>query len=124
MDGSVRNDFTVIGIDRLLVVDFPIAYVDAVRLGRGSFTCPTLSGWFSRGYRAQLFDPAAGQCAVVPWTPEFDIFELKNVAAQGIISPDRRVATYFSFSRVPGLLTARHARLLDLLVPHLHQSYV
>ena len=122
--GSVRNDFTDIAIDRLLVVDFPIAYVDAVRLSRGTFTCPTLNSWFCHGHRAQLFDPAAGQGSVVPWTPEFDRFELKNVAAHGVISPDRRTATYFSFSRVPGLLTARHARLLDLLVPHLHQSYV
>ena len=122
--GSVRNDFTDIGIDRLLAVDFPIAYVDAVRLGRGSFTCPTLNSWFSRGYRAQLFDPAAGQGAVVPWTPEFDRFELKNVAAHGVISPDRRTATYFSFSRVPGPLNKRHAWLLELIVPHLHRAYV
>ena len=98
--GSVRNDFTEIGIDRLLAVDFPLAYVDAVRRSKGSFVCPTLNNWFNRAYRPQLFDPVDEKGSSSLWTAEFNRFELKNVAAHGITASDRRSATYFSFSRV------------------------
>ena len=121
--GKVRNDFTEIAINGLLAVDFPISYVEEVRLSRGTFTCPTLNGWFGRRFRPQLFDPAAGQGAEMPWAQEFDKFELKNVAAHGVIATDHRSATYFSFSRIPGALSDRHIMLLELLVPHLHQTY-
>jgi LuxR family transcriptional regulator, quorum-sensing system regulator CviR len=122
--GRVRNDFTEIGIDRLLVVDFPIAYVDAVRRCRGSFACPTLNSWFNHAYDPQLFDPTGETGSSSAWAADFERFELKNVAAHGVVAPDRRSATYFSFSRVPGSLNDRHAYLLELVVPHLHQAYI
>ncbi len=122
--GSVRNDFTEVAIDRLLTVDFPIAYVGRVKKNKGSFTCPTLNSWFRNGYRPQLFEPTSGKGGAIPWTPEFNEFELRNVAAHGVISSDRRTATYFSFSQIPGPLTERHKGLLELLAPHLHQAYV
>ncbi len=46
--------------------------------------------------------------------------ELNNIAAHGMTSEDGDVLSFFSFSRVPGQLGARHAYLLQLLVPHLH----
>lgn len=121
--GMVRHDFTEIAIDGLLAVDFSIAYVDEVRSSHGAFMCPTLNAWFSRGYHAQFFDPIDERGSTHPWTTEFDKFALRNVAAHGVISADHRRASYFSFSRVPGPLNARHALLLEMLVPHLHQAY-
>lgn len=46
--------------------------------------------------------------------------ELKNIAAHGQGNRDGGVSTFFCFSRIPGQLTANHAYLLELLVPHLH----
>lgn len=122
--GSVRDDFTEIAIDRLISVDFPMTYIEAVKLNHGSFTCPTLDSWFSSGHRSRLFDPTVDKGEMVPWAPEFYKFELKNDAAHGVVSPDRRTATYFSFSGIPGPLSDRHRQLLELIVPHLHQAYV
>lgn len=46
--------------------------------------------------------------------------ELKNMAAHGLASRTGEVLSFFSFSRIPGQLSAKHAYLLELLVPHLH----
>lgn len=46
--------------------------------------------------------------------------ELCNIAAHGQGNRDGGVSTFFCFSRIPGQLTANHAYLLELLVPHLH----
>jgi len=50
--------------------------------------------------------------------------ELKNIAAHGLCSKEGDVLTFFSFSRIPGQLTAKHAYLLELLVPHLHSVLI
>jgi transcriptional regulator EpsA len=46
--------------------------------------------------------------------------ELKNIAAHGLASKTGEVLSFFSFSRIPGELNAKHAYLLELLVPHMH----
>lgn len=50
--------------------------------------------------------------------------ELKNVAAHGLASKEGNVISFFSFSRVPGELNAKHAYFLELLVPHMHAALV
>ena len=50
--------------------------------------------------------------------------ELKNIAAHGIASKEGSVISFFSFSRVPGELNAKHAYFLELLVPHMHTALV
>lgn len=50
--------------------------------------------------------------------------ELKNIAAHGLASKEGNVISFFSFSRVPGELNAKHAYLLELLVPHMHATLV
>ncbi len=50
--------------------------------------------------------------------------ELKNVAAHGLASKEGNVISFFSFSRVPRELNAKHAYFLELLVPHMHAALV
>ncbi len=50
--------------------------------------------------------------------------ELKNIAAHGLASKEGEVISFFSFSRVPGVLNAKHAYFLELLVPHMHTALV
>ena len=50
--------------------------------------------------------------------------ELKNIAAHGLASKEGEVISFFSFSRMPGELNARHAYFLELLVPHMHAALV
>jgi len=50
--------------------------------------------------------------------------EFRNIAAHGLPAKEGEVLTFFCFSRVPGQLNARHAYLLELLVPHLHSVFI
>ncbi len=50
--------------------------------------------------------------------------ELKNIAAHGITNKEGEVVTFFSFSRVNGDLNAKHAYVLELLVPHMHNAFL
>jgi len=50
--------------------------------------------------------------------------ELKNIAAHGLASKEGDVISFFSFSRMPGQLNAKHAYFLELLVPHMHAALV
>lgn len=45
---------------------------------------------------------------------------LSNLAAHGVSDMEGNLITFFCFSCLPGALGARHVRLLELLVPHLH----
>lgn len=50
--------------------------------------------------------------------------ELKNIAAHGIASKEGEAISFFSFSCMPGELNAKHAYILELLVPHMHAALV
>lgn len=50
--------------------------------------------------------------------------ELRNLAAHGLGTQEGTISTFFCFSRIPGELNARHAYMLELLVPHLHSMLV
>jgi DNA-binding CsgD family transcriptional regulator len=122
--GVARREASKTTVDQLLTADFPIAFIDAVTIRRGTFTCPTLESWFRQG-RPQFYEPSNTRRGPgrEP-ADEFKAFDLRNVAAHGVPDLLRRSATYFSFSRLPKRPTQRHARHLDLLVPHLHSAYV
>lgn len=111
------------GRANLLSVDFPLEYIQAIEKREGAFNCPTLMAWFTNP-RPQFFAPDGNPSRRKPWPPEFNQFDLRNVASHGVMDAQRRSASYFSFSQIPETLTARHAYLLQLLAPHLHQAYV
>lgn len=50
--------------------------------------------------------------------------ELRNIAAHGITNKEGDVVTFFSFSRVKGDLNAKHAHILEFLVPHMHNAFL
>lgn len=121
--GRVRSRLGKIDLERLLAVDFPLEYLEAVRARHGAFVCPTLSVWL-RERTPQFFEADQANSELKAWTPEFNRYELANVASHGMVDTDSRgVATYFSFSRVHEPLSARHAYLLQLLLPNLHATY-
>lgn len=54
----------------------------------------------------------------------FQYHDLCNIAAHGVKDLRSQGAGYFTFSQIPEPLTEHHARLLDMLVPLLHQALV
>lgn len=111
-------------VDRLISVGFPMDFIEAVKIRHGTFACPTLETWFLQG-RPQLYEPGMDQSASQSGatTTEFRHYDLKNVAAHGAADLTGHSATYFSFSQIPQTPTARHAKLLELLIPPLRRAF-
>jgi transcriptional regulator EpsA len=84
----------------------------------GSGLLPRMMEAWGRHGRPRLASPG-GDCELA-WAEAIERHELCNVAAHGVIGANGRVSSYFSFSRLPGAPTPRHAHLLELIVPHLH----
>jgi transcriptional regulator EpsA len=78
-------------------------------------------------FLAEDMQPGDYGAYVVPFAEPagaLNAIELRNIAAHGLINRDGSVSSFFCFSRVPGDLTANHAYLLELLVPHLHSVLI
>lgn len=122
--GMGRIEPDNVHIHHLLSNHFPLDYLEKIRRPGGGVLSPTMAAW-CREQKPQLFEPdKAGVETDNDWLEVFRKFDLRNIAAHGMRDLGSGVATYFSFSRIPGRLTARHAYLLELLVPHLHVALV
>lgn len=115
-------------MQKLLCDNFPWQYLDEICRSDGSVLSPIMANW-CREQRPQLFEASAYSAAEVSpsgemvhdeWLAIFNKYQLCNVAAHGMLDLDSTVTSYFSFSRIPESLGPRHARLLELLIPHMH----
>jgi LuxR family transcriptional regulator, quorum-sensing system regulator CviR len=70
--------------------------------------------------KPQLFEEESAQQVDSSFLDLFRRYDLRNIAAHGIRT--EHGASYFSFHRIPERLTARHADILWLLVPHMHMA--
>jgi transcriptional regulator EpsA len=50
--------------------------------------------------------------------------EIRNIAAHGVSNKEGDVMTFFSFSRIAGEPSPRHAYILELLVPQMHHAFL
>ncbi len=115
-----------IDVKHVICCNFPQEYVESLQQPNGLTNSPLLQQWL-REQRPILFEPAdrAPCCSEEPaWLEKFHRYGLVNVAAHGQCDLDNESASYFSFSCVPGRLSKRHALLLQLLIPHLHNTLV
>lgn len=110
-------------IRHVLTCNFPRKYLQTLRQRNGAIASPLLARWRETG-QPVLFEAAAQSNGASPWLENFRRYGLHNLAAHGLCDMNRRTASYFSFSRIPGDLTPRHAELLELLVPHLHVALI
>ncbi len=108
----------------LVGVDYPQEFIDQVSLSSDLSERYVIARWF-RERSPQLINEGADYEQLSPTElREVKDFRLRNIAAFGLIDLEGRKGTYFSFSRVPGPLIARHGSLLELIVPYLHQALV
>lgn len=81
-----------------------------------------VKSWLSQ-YRAQIINATDAPARLSPKEQEeMLLLGLTNIAAFGCLDITGKGGTYFSFSRIPGMLTERHAYKLELLMPYLHQT--
>lgn len=103
---------------------FPLPYLDEMRAADGTIQTPSIVRWLRTG-QPQLFESDAvnlANQAPKPWLQSFNRYDLDNMAAHGVVDRKSGTATYFSFFQISARLGERQARLLRLLVPHLHLS--
>jgi LuxR family transcriptional regulator, quorum-sensing system regulator CviR len=104
--------------------NFPLEYVSRLRRDDGSLSTPIVANWVKER-RPQLFELGEVSRSLDPaWLERFKRSDLINVAAHGAQDVDSAFASYVNFSRIPGPLSAQHAQLLELVMPHLHRALV
>ena len=109
-------------IHQLLTCKFPKEYLQAMLHTGGLGVSPVVAQWL-KTRRPVLFESSQQQNQT-PWLDNFRKYGLQNMAAHGLSDLGGHTTTYFSFSQIPGHLTLRHARLLEMLVPHLHVALI
>jgi transcriptional regulator EpsA len=78
--------------------------------------------WLSQ-YRAQIVNASDMHEQLSPQERENAVaVGVNNLAAFGCLDGGGQGGTYFSFGRIPGLLTSRHAFKLEMLMPYLHMT--
>ena len=113
-----------ITVDCLIGVDYPQEFIDRISLNSDLSERYVIARWF-RDRSPQLINAEVDYDQLSETElREVKNFGLRNIAAYGLIDLEGRKGTYFSFSRVPGLLTIRHGKVLELITPYLHQALI
>ena len=112
-----------INIRKVIVREWPLAYLDALKQADGSFYSPIMNRWNER-HAPQLYQPETdtGEASAQhrQWREVFHDYGLKNIASHGVHDVAGSVTSYFNFSTLEGKLDARVTGLLELLTPHMH----
>lgn len=113
-----------VSVRKLIANDWPLAYFDALRRPDGSVRSPILARWRAE-HAPQTYDPRhdAGVDDRL-WQEVFGEFQVGNLLVHGVRDVGGDLGSFFKFARVPGPLTPRHKRLLELLTPHMHMALV
>lgn len=118
--GYVDDDGTKANM--LICIDHPGDFLAANRDRNGCIMSPIITRWL-KTRRPQLFQPEEAQFQVpAKWIEYFRRHRLGNIAAHGLSDPGGRTGSYFSFTGIPERLSSRHAFLLEILVPPMHQA--
>lgn len=103
---------------RFLGVDLSRACLGEIRRAGGGVLRPVMERW-RLGREPQMIEPEYTDEPVdSAWFTMFRKYRLGNILAHGMYGGERSTSSFFSFSRLPGRLTSRHAGLLEELVPH------
>lgn len=109
-------------IHNLLSCNLPQEYLKTLHHNGGMSSSPVFVQWL-KTRRPVLFE-LSKQRTQTAWLENFKCHGLINMAAHGQCDLNSDTTSYFSFCKIPGTLTNRHANLLEMLVPHLHVALV
>ncbi|HEX7044846.1 MAG TPA: helix-turn-helix transcriptional regulator [Burkholderiales bacterium] len=112
-----------VGLDVIVLVDFPVEHVQSIRNRAGAIDTPILRRWLATE-RPVLFDGADPWPDTPPeWLESFRRYKLRNVLAHAVWDLERAGGTYHSLFRMPRSADARAAQALCELVPLLHETF-
>jgi transcriptional regulator EpsA len=111
-----------VSLDYVIVVDYPIAHLEAIRNKAGAIDTPILRRWLATR-TPQLFEPDRSDWPEIneEWLRHFRANDLRNAATHACYDAERCVGTYFSFHRIPGQLDKSMCQVLERVVPVMHE---
>ena len=107
-------------IRKILSVDYPLAYCEALTHEDGRLDSPLMKRW-RETLEPQLFQSGRDDHLYPDeWVRLFNRYDLRNTIAHGVLDLGGVFSSFFIFSRIPGEIGAQQAFLMKLLTPHLH----
>lgn len=112
-----------VGLDVMVMVDFPDEHIERIRNRAGAIDTPILRRWLATE-QPVVFD-VEQPWAEMPaqWLESFRRYGLRNVLAHAVWDLERAGGTYHSLFRMPTTPAAREAKVLSDLTPLLHEMF-
>ncbi len=106
-------------VESFTATNYPQAYVNKLN-HQPIWAGPILANWLNT-QRPQLYEQGNSNFPVPQrWARAMQRHNLQNIAAHGVKDLRSHSASYFTFSKIPGVLSNKHARTLEMIVPLLH----
>ena len=107
----------------IIPVRFPEAHLHYLRQPESGLSSPMIRLWLERREPVLFTLNEAQPGLPEDWLASFQSCCLEKCLAHGVHELSSDVSSYFAFCRLPHL-TVRHADLLRLLAPHLHEAVI
>lgn len=112
-----------VGLDVMVIVDFPAEHIETIRNRAGAIDTPILRRWLATE-KPVVFDVDNPWPETPPqWLDSFRRYGLRNVLAHAQWDKERAGGTYHSFFRMPAAPGKREAELVCALLPLLHETF-
>lgn len=112
-----------VGLDVMVIVDFPSEHIETIRNRAGAIDTPILRRWLATE-KPVMFDVGSPWPDTPPqWLESFQRFGLRNVLAHAKWDTERAGGTYHSFYRMPQPPGDREADIICQLMPTLHETF-
>ena len=118
-----RVTFDCVTIEEIIPVDYPLLFVNGIKKNTNLKDRPLVAEWLVNKTPLLIDSEAHSHRMSELELREINEFKLGNLAIHGQIDVSQRMATYFSFARIPEL-ACEYERRLELIVPHLHNMVV
>lgn len=112
-----------VGLDVMVLVDFPVEHVETIRNRAGAIDTPILRRWLATEQPVAFDADNPWPDTPAQWLESFRRYGLRNVLAHAVWDLERAGGTYHSLFRLPAPPGPREAQLLAELVPLLHETF-
>ena len=109
-----------VGLDYLVMVDYPTEHIEAIRNRAGAIDTPILRRWLMTQEPVYFDADAPWPDTPKVWLDSFRRHRMQNVLAHAVYDSERCVGTYHSVYRLPAWPDRRAVETLRTLVPALH----
>ncbi len=115
-----RRTFEMLCIEHIVGVDCPEGFLEQIKRAVRLSEWPVTLHWLLNR-KPILIDPVLhARMLSEAGKREIEQFKLGNLAIHGHLDISGRMASYFSFARVPPPLNEHYAQILEVLAPHIH----